>query len=180
VLAQQDIQSEMLTGDGPSQAARVASALNLTHLSSELTPAGKLARLKTLGDEGHKVLMIGDGLNDAPALAAAHVSMAPASASDIGRTAADFVFLSESLDAVITAHTIARRTRKIVKQNFGLAIAYNAFAVPLAMSGYLNPLIAAVAMSTSSLLVIANSLRLSDWQFLSSEKEGFETKEAIA
>ena len=99
-------------------------------------------------------------MNDGPALAAAYVAMTPASASDVGRAAADFVIVSESLDAIPLAHNVARRARRLILQNFMLAAGYNIIAVPIAITGFASPLSAAIAMSTSSLLVTGNALRL--------------------
>ncbi|MFN0192249.1 MAG: heavy metal translocating P-type ATPase [Aestuariivirga sp.] len=154
------MQCEVLSGDSHSAVARIASQLGIGEYRYGLHPAEKLDHLSHLSNLNHKVLMIGDGLNDAPSLAAAHVSMAPSSASDISRNAADFVFTRGDLMAAPLAHRVAVSARKIIRQNFGLAVAYNVLAVPLAMAGYLNPLIAAIAMSTSSILVIGNSMRL--------------------
>ncbi|MBG1230738.1 heavy metal translocating P-type ATPase [Aestuariivirga litoralis] len=154
------LDSFVISGDGAEQVEAIAHAVGIAETHAGLKPGDKLALLQQKAAEGHHVLMVGDGLNDAPALAAAYASMAPSSASDVGRMAADFVFTRDDLSAIGFTYKVALKTARIVKQNFGLAIVYNIFAVPLAMSGQLNPLIAAVAMSTSSIIVVANSLRL--------------------
>ncbi len=153
------IEATILSGDNPAAVAEVSRQTGLT-AQAGASPADKQSAIARLQAARHKVLMAGDGLNDGPALSAADASIAPGSASDVGRQAADLVFLGDSLLALPRGVRAARRTMAVVKQNFVLAIGYNALAVPLAMAGLVTPLIAAIAMSTSSLIVIANSLRL--------------------
>lgn len=149
----------ILSGDRGEAVRPIAAALGLT-AQVRMRPEDKLAAIDRLKAAGHHVLMVGDGLNDGPALAAGHVSLAPASASDVGQTAADAVFMGDSLAPTLGAVRAARATRRIVGQNFALAIGYNALAVPLAILGHVTPLVAAIAMSSSSLIVVANALRL--------------------
>ena len=158
-LKDMGIPSMIVSGDRRESVATVARELGITALA-ELMPVDKLAAIERQARAGRKVLMVGDGMNDGPALAAGHVSMAPASASDAGQNAADAVFLGDSLYPVVTAVRVARNTRRVVHQNFVMAIGYNALAVPLAIAGLATPLIAAIAMSGSSLLVVANAMRL--------------------
>ena len=153
------IEPSILSGDAMAAVAEVARATHMT-AQGHASPADKQEAIQRLQGAGHHVLMAGDGLNDGPALAAAHASIAPGTASDVGRQAADFVFLSDSLMAIPRAVATSRATMRVVRQNFALAVGYNLLAVPLAMAGMVTPLIAAVAMSTSSLIVIGNSLRL--------------------
>lgn len=153
------LQIEILSGDRQQAVAQVARQLNIATYRSEARPAEKAAYLQSLAARGRKCLMVGDGINDAPALACAHASLSPISASDIAQSSADAVFLGESLDAVVTAITTARRAKLIMRQNLFLAVAYNAVAVPLAICGLATPLIAAIAMSGSSILVTVNALR---------------------
>ena len=160
-MRRQGLRVEVLSGDRVSVVEDLATKLGIRDFAAGLLPAEKVARVAAHEAAGRKVLMVGDGLNDAPALAAAHVSMAPATAADIGRNAADFVFLNESLSTVGDALRISRRSRRLIFQNFGLAVGYNALAVPVAVLGYVTPLVAAVAMSLSSIIVVANAMRLS-------------------
>ncbi len=153
------LEVSLLSGDNVAAVAEVARDVGLFGQAAA-DPAAKRDAISGLQAQGHKVLMVGDGLNDGPALAAADASIAPGSASDVGRQAADLVFLGDSLNALPKAVLASRRTMTVVKQNFALAIGYNVLAVPLAIAGYVNPMIAAAAMSGSSLVVVANSLRL--------------------
>ena len=152
---------EVLSGDRQAAVADAASAAGIAEWRSGVTPAQKAQRLAELAAQGRRVLMVGDGLNDGPALAQANASIAPGTASDVGLQAADFVLVQDSLLALPRALRTARATMRVVKQNFVLAIGYNIIAVPLAMAGMVTPMIAAIAMSGSSLIVIGNSLRLS-------------------
>ncbi len=153
------VESRIISGDRQAPVGALARALGIKG-DSEMRPENKLALLETLKAQGHRPLMVGDGINDGPALAAAHASIAPGSASDVSQQAADAVFLSRTLMPVALAVAVARRTMRIVRQNFGFAIGYNVLAVPLALAGLATPLIAAIAMSLSSLVVVGNSLRL--------------------
>jgi Cu2+-exporting ATPase len=158
-LKQNGLRVEIVSGDREAAVARVAAALDVP-FHSGVTPGEKVARINALSAAGRKVLMVGDGLNDTPALGAAHASMAPASASDVGRCAADFVFLRQSLLAIPFAVSIAHEARRLIRQNLAFAAAYNVVAVPVAVMGHVTPLIAAIAMSVSSILVVVNALRL--------------------
>lgn len=151
---------ELLSGDTASATERVARSLGIETWQAACLPAAKAARLRELAAAGRRVLMVGDGINDAPSLATAYVSMSPVTAADVSQTAADLIFQGKVLSPVITALGVARSSTRLIKQNFALAFLYNAIAVPLAVAGMATPLVAAVAMSSSSLLVTANALRL--------------------
>src|SRR3954468_22150 len=150
----------ILSGDRPEAVRPIAARLGISDWRGGLKPAEKIVAIEALKREGRHVLMVGDGLNDAPALAAAHVSLSPISAADITQAQADAVFLGERLAPVVDAITIAQRARRLMQQNLWLAVLYNAAAVPVAIAGLATPLIAAAAMSGSSILVTLNALRV--------------------
>ncbi|MFM9847951.1 MAG: heavy metal translocating P-type ATPase [Hyphomicrobiaceae bacterium] len=159
-IQQGGLSIEILSGDRQNAVAPVATALNITQYRAQLLPTQKIQRLKDLAESGHKVLMVGDGLNDAPALAAAHASLSPSTATDISQTTADVVFQGDALAPVAETLAVARACQRMALQNFAIAIGYNVMFVPLAMAGHVTPLLAAIAMSASSLAVTGNALRL--------------------
>lgn len=159
-LKKQGVHVELLSGDRENPVEVIATQLDIDHWQAGLKPQDKIARLQELTADGHRVLMVGDGINDAPALAAAHVSISLASAAEISQSAADMVLQSNDLSATLVAHSMSVKARRRVLENFGLAAIYNMIAVPLAVTGMVTPLIAAIAMSASSLIVTLNALRL--------------------
>lgn len=159
VLRKAGLQVAILSGDRFEAVAPIAAELGVTELHAGLMPGEKLALLERMAADGRKVVMVGDGLNDAPALAGAHVSLSPVSATHLAQAAADIVFLGESLAPVADALTIARKARRLMLQNLYFAVLYNAVAVPIAIAGLATPLVAALAMSGSSLVVTLNALR---------------------
>ena len=151
---------KLLSGDWHAQVARIAASVGIEDWRSGCSPVEKVAAIEALRAGRHHVLMVGDGLNDSPALAAADVSASPASAADVSQTVADLVFQGADLAPVAIALSLARRARRVMRQNLALSIGYNVVMAPLAMAGCITPWLAAAAMSSSSLLVMANSLRL--------------------
>ncbi|MEM7044955.1 MAG: heavy metal translocating P-type ATPase [Pseudomonadota bacterium] len=159
-LARKGLGSAILSGDRSTTVGRVATELGIEHWQGGARPADKVEHLEELAAEGQHVLMVGDGLNDAAALAAAHVSLSPASAVDISQAAADAVFQGDRLQPVAETLKVARCASHLVRQNLALALGYNLLTIPLAVAGMVTPLIAAVCMSASSLIVVGNALRL--------------------
>lgn len=158
-LQHMGIATSLLSGDREAALHAVAQAVGIADAKAALTPD---AKARIISQMPH-TLMVGDGLNDAPSLASATVSISPASAMDITQNTADIVFQGDHLKPILTALNVAKFSQILVRQNFLLAILYNVIAIPLAVAGYVTPLIAAIAMSSSSLLVIANAMRL-NWK----------------
>ncbi|MBL8674199.1 MAG: cadmium-translocating P-type ATPase [Rhodospirillales bacterium] len=149
----------LLSGDRAPAVARVAAAAGIRDWTAGATPEDKLERIRKLTHAGRRVLMVGDGINDAPALAAAHASLSPGDATDVATAAADALFQGRSLRAVSATVDLAQRATRAMRVNLALALVYNVVAVPLAMAGGLTPPVAAAAMSGSSLLVVLNAIR---------------------
>ncbi|WBL80763.1 cation-translocating P-type ATPase [Bradyrhizobium xenonodulans] len=158
-LKARNVGIEILSGDREPAVIAAAHALGIAEWRAGVTPADKIARIEELKQRGARVLMVGDGMNDAPSLAAAHVSMSPISAAHLSQATADLVFLGRPLAPVVAAIDASRKALHVMRQNLWLAILYNVLAVPVAISGVVTPLIAAAAMSGSSILVMLNSLR---------------------
>jgi len=151
----------LLTGDSSPRARQLGELLGIGNVHTGLEPQQKMEQVQALQSHGAVVSMVGDGLNDAPVLSLADASFAVADATDLARTQADFVIVEEGLGKVMQTWDTARRCRRIILQNFAWALGYNVSAIPLAAMGYVPPWAAAIGMSLSSLLVVANSLRLS-------------------
>ena len=162
-LKQKGYALELLTGDTQNIAQETADMLGIQNWKARVSPEDKFKRLQTLAHENHYALMIGDGINDAPALANAYASASPAGAADISRAAADIILQGDRLSGLVTALSTAKTAQKRVVENLSLAVIYNFIAIPLAIFGFVNPLIAALAMSGSSILVTLNALRMASW-----------------
>lgn len=150
----------LISGDRHDVVAKTAKELGITSFYADQTPTQKHDILQGLKDNGKTILMVGDGLNDAPVLAAADISIAPGSAVDMAQNAADIIVMGEKLHPVYEVYKTAKKSNRLVQENFVLAVIYNCIAIPLAFAGLVTPMIAALAMSGSSLLVIVNSYRL--------------------
>jgi P-type Cu2+ transporter len=158
-LRARQLETEILSGDTSDSVRKVAERTGVSNWHAKVSPQDKVDRLTTLSERGKKVLMVGDGLNDAGALAMAHASLAPGGAMDVSQSASDAVYAG-GLSSIVTVLNVATRTKQVMLQNFGLAAAYNMIAVPIAVTGHVTPLIAAIAMSASSLIVTVNALRM--------------------
>ncbi|WP_338691677.1 heavy metal translocating P-type ATPase [Bradyrhizobium sp. 26S5] len=158
-LARMGFAVEIVSGDREPAVRLAAQMLGVHEWRAEVSPVDKITRIEELARQGCKVLMVGDGLNDAPALATAHASMSPVTATHVSQAVADAVFLGERLAPVLAAVRVSRKALRLMRQNLWLAVIYNVLAVPIAIAGLVTPLIAAAAMSGSSVIVMLNALR---------------------
>jgi Cu2+-exporting ATPase len=159
-LRLQGLETQICSGDSSQSVSNCAGQLGITDFSSRQSPEDKINNIRILQNKGKKVLMIGDGVNDAPVLAAAHVSIAVHGASELANSAADIILTGDSLEGVTTSFVASRKARQLVRQNLTWALLYNLSILPLAVSGALQPWMAALGMSASSLLVVLNATRM--------------------
>ncbi|REV27441.1 HAD family hydrolase, partial [Mycobacterium tuberculosis] len=159
-LADRGLRTMLLTGDNPESAAAVATRVGIDEVIADILPEGKVDVIEQLRDRGHVVAMVGDGINDGPALARADLGMAIGRGTDVAIGAADIILVRDHLDVVPLALDLARATMRTVKLNMVWAFGYNIAAIPVAAAGLLNPLVAGAAMAFSSFFVVSNSLRL--------------------
>jgi Cu2+-exporting ATPase len=160
-LKESQLSIELLSGDQQHGVSLLANAVGIQQFQAACSPQDKLTRLQTLKQQGKKVLMVGDGLNDGPILASAHVSIAMGKGVPLSLAHADYVLLNGDIGQIPGLIAQAKKTMRIVKQNIGWAIAYNLICIPLAFTGVLSAWLAGLGMALSSLLVIANAMRLS-------------------
>jgi Cu+-exporting ATPase len=160
-LHEHHLRTMILSGDHESTVKNIALQLDIDAYHAGLLPHEKLDEIADLQKQGHRIAMVGDGINDAPALAKAHLGIAMGSGTDIAMNTADITIMHTDLHAVIAAIRLSRNTMRIIKQNFFWAFIFNVIGIPLAAFGLLNPMFAAGAMACSSVSVISNSLRLS-------------------
>ena len=163
-LLQQGLRLHLLSGDATGAVKSTAQQLGITYWHASALPEDKLAYVKALQAEGRIVAMVGDGINDAPVLAGAQVSIAMGEGADVAQAAADMVMLGSRLGTLADGVALARKTQQIIRQNLGWALAYNLVAIPAAALGHVTPWLAGIGMSVSSLLVVLNALRLSDFK----------------
>jgi Cu+-exporting ATPase len=164
-IQEMGIRVVMLTGDHERSAQKVAQAVGITEIHAKLLPQDKSSMIEQFHQEGHIVVMAGDGINDTIALAGADIAIAMGSGADIAISISDVVLLDEKPNSIYESYKISRRTFRAVKENLGFSILYNTIAVPLAVAGFVNPLVAALSMSLSSLVVVANSMRIKRLKF---------------
>jgi Cu2+-exporting ATPase len=159
-LLEEGLDISILSGDSAAAVGPIARMVGIETWSARQSPAAKLEAIQKMKTQAHRVLMVGDGVNDAPVLAAADVSMTVKGGSELANSVADMILTGDSLGLVNHAREIARRARSLIRQNLAWALLYNASVLPLAISGLLQPWMAALGMSLSSLLVVANATRL--------------------